>query len=232
MELAPRMDHAVLFSGDGDFKPLVESLQRQGVRVSVVSTIRSQPPMIADELRRQADNFIELDDLREVIGRPPREPRTDPRPDPRFEGRFDSRTSTVPPPPSSVVPSPARRRAFGRRHGERSGEVTFGPAALRARPAGAGVCMCGRFTAAGMPVTCSGSLRRRKMSELPPLTLYLAAPRGFCAGVDRAIKIVEMALASGGRPSSCGTRSSTTSSWSTTSGQGGCVRRGTGRMPR
>ena len=58
---------------DGDFRPLVESLQRQGVRVSVVSTIRSQPPMIADELRRQADNFIELDELRDVIGRPPRE---------------------------------------------------------------------------------------------------------------------------------------------------------------
>lgn len=73
MELAPRLDHAVLFSGDGDFRPLVESLQRQGVRVSVVSTTRSQPPMIADDLRRQADNFIELDALREVIGRPPRE---------------------------------------------------------------------------------------------------------------------------------------------------------------
>lgn len=70
MELAPRVDHIVLFSGDGDFRPLVESLQRQGVRVSVVSTIRSQPPMISDELRRQADNFIELDDLRDVIGRP------------------------------------------------------------------------------------------------------------------------------------------------------------------
>jgi uncharacterized LabA/DUF88 family protein len=63
----------VLFSGDGDFRPLVESLQRQGVRVSVVSTIRSQPPMIADELRRQADNFIDLNDLKEVIGRPPRD---------------------------------------------------------------------------------------------------------------------------------------------------------------
>ena len=73
MELAPRVDHIVLFSGDGDFRPLVESLQRQGVRVSVVSTIRTQPPMIADELRRQTDNFIELDDLRDVIGRPPRE---------------------------------------------------------------------------------------------------------------------------------------------------------------
>lgn len=80
MELAHRLDHAVLFSGDGDFKPLVEALQRAGVRVSVVSTIRSQPPMIADDLRRQADNFIELDELREVVGRPQREPR-----EPRFQ---------------------------------------------------------------------------------------------------------------------------------------------------
>jgi len=77
LELAPHVDHMVIFSGDGDFRPLVESLQRQGVRVSVVSTIRSQPPMISDDLRRQVDNFIELDDLREVIGRPPREPMPD-----------------------------------------------------------------------------------------------------------------------------------------------------------
>jgi len=77
MELAPHVDHIVLFSGDGDFRPLVESLQRQGVRVSVVSSIRTQPPMIADELRRQADNFIELNDLKDVLGRPPREPRED-----------------------------------------------------------------------------------------------------------------------------------------------------------
>jgi uncharacterized LabA/DUF88 family protein len=75
METAPYVDHIVLFSGDGDFRPLVEALQRKGVRVSVVSTIRSQPPMIADDLRRQADNFIELEDLKDVIGRPPREPR-------------------------------------------------------------------------------------------------------------------------------------------------------------
>ncbi|MDE0970534.1 MAG: NYN domain-containing protein [Octadecabacter sp.] len=73
MELAPHVDHIVIFSGDGDFCPLVSSLQRKGVRVSVVSTIRSQPPMIADELRRQCDNFIELDELRNVIGRPTRE---------------------------------------------------------------------------------------------------------------------------------------------------------------
>ena len=72
MELAPHIDHMVLFSGDGDFRPLVASIQRKGVRVSVCSTIRTQPPMIADDLRRQADNFIELDELRDVIGRSPR----------------------------------------------------------------------------------------------------------------------------------------------------------------
>ena len=77
METADHVDHIVLFSGDGDFRPLVEAVQRKGVRVSVVSTIRSQPPMISDELRRQADNFIELDELRDVIGRPPREPRAE-----------------------------------------------------------------------------------------------------------------------------------------------------------
>ena len=69
MELAPRLDHAVLFSGDGDYCPLVDALQRQGVRVSVVSTIRGQTPMASDGLRRQADNFIELAELRDVIGR-------------------------------------------------------------------------------------------------------------------------------------------------------------------
>lgn len=81
MELASRVDHVVLFSGDGDLRRLVESLQRRGVRVSVVSSIRSQPPMISDELRRQADNFIELGDLRDVVGRPPRDGRQSVRPD-------------------------------------------------------------------------------------------------------------------------------------------------------
>ena len=75
MEMADRIDHMVLFSGDGDFRPLVAGMQRKGVRVSVVSTIRSQPPMIADELRRQADNFIELEELKDVVGRPPRPAR-------------------------------------------------------------------------------------------------------------------------------------------------------------
>jgi uncharacterized LabA/DUF88 family protein len=72
MEMADHVEHIVLFSGDGHFRPLVEVLQRKGVRVSVVSTIRSSPPMIADDLRRQADNFIELEELKDVIGRPPR----------------------------------------------------------------------------------------------------------------------------------------------------------------
>lgn len=73
METAEHVDHIVLFSGDGDFRPLIEAIQRKGVRVSVVSTIRSNPPMIADDLRRQADNFIELDELKDVVGRPPRD---------------------------------------------------------------------------------------------------------------------------------------------------------------
>ena len=69
MEMAPHLDHIVLFSGDGDFRRLVEAVQRKGVRVSVVSTINSSPPMIADELRRQADNFIELSDIQSDIQR-------------------------------------------------------------------------------------------------------------------------------------------------------------------
>jgi uncharacterized LabA/DUF88 family protein len=70
LELAPRLDHAVLFSGDGDFRRLVQAVQARGVRVTVVSTVKSQPPQIADELRRQADVFVELADLLPEVGRP------------------------------------------------------------------------------------------------------------------------------------------------------------------
>lgn len=70
LELAPRIDHAILFSGDGDFRRLVQAMQSKGVRVTVVSTLKSQPPMIADELRRQADDFVELADLMQDYGRP------------------------------------------------------------------------------------------------------------------------------------------------------------------
>ena len=169
MELAPRVDHIVLFSGDGDFRPLVESLQRQGVRVSVVSTIRSQPPMIADELRRQADNFIELDELRDVIGRPPREPRPIVEP-----GRYVGR--------SEVTERAARAALF----------VCGLTCARDGRQGWTG----GRSF--DLP-SCAPTAAEARMTK-PPLTLYLAAPRGFCAGVDRAIKIVEMALEKWGAP--------------------------------
>ena len=69
LELSPHIDHMVLFSGDGDFRSLVEAVQRRGVRVSVISTVQSQPPMVADELRRQADEFIDLAHLIPKIGR-------------------------------------------------------------------------------------------------------------------------------------------------------------------
>ena len=72
LELAPHIDHAFLFSGDGDFTALVAALQRKGVRVTVVSTTRTSPPMASDDLRRQADAFLELADLSGLIGRPPR----------------------------------------------------------------------------------------------------------------------------------------------------------------
>lgn len=69
MEMAECVDHILLFSGDGDFRRLVEAVQRKGVRVTVISTVKSQPPMVADELRRQADNFVELSDLASSIAR-------------------------------------------------------------------------------------------------------------------------------------------------------------------
>jgi uncharacterized LabA/DUF88 family protein len=81
MELAQHIDQMVLFSGDGDFRSVVEAVQRRGVRVTVVSTICSQPPMVADELRRQADVFTDIMELQSKIGRDlsersaPREPR-------------------------------------------------------------------------------------------------------------------------------------------------------------
>lgn len=73
MEMAEAVDHIVLFSGDGDFRPLVEAAQRRGRKVSVVSTLATQPPMIADELRRQADHFIDLTAMQAAVGRDPSE---------------------------------------------------------------------------------------------------------------------------------------------------------------
>ena len=75
LELADKVDHVVLFSGDSDFRRLVEAVQRKGVRVSVVSSVRTSPPMVADELRRQADDFLELAEIAPEFTRRQTEPR-------------------------------------------------------------------------------------------------------------------------------------------------------------
>ncbi len=106
MEMADHIGEMVLFSGDGDFRSLVEAVQRRGVRVTVVSTISTQPPMVADELRRQADQFVDIVDLQAKIGRdptergerPPREPREvrEPRHTPQFLQRPTPARERVP----------------------------------------------------------------------------------------------------------------------------------------
>ncbi len=96
MELAEHIDQMVLFSGDGDFRSLVEAVQRRGVHVTVVSTISSQPPLIADELRREADVFTDLVELKSKIARDPSE-RAAPR-EPRYHApQFLQRTTTTAP---------------------------------------------------------------------------------------------------------------------------------------
>lgn len=98
MRLARELDHIVLFSGDGDFRSLVQALQEMGKRVSVISTLETQPAMIADELRRQADQFIDLADLEREIGRTPpqrtprenREPRANGSSSPRAAPQYGS----------------------------------------------------------------------------------------------------------------------------------------------
>ena len=71
LEMSPYYDHLVLFSGDGDFTALVAALQRRGKRVTVVSTLATQTPMISDELRRQADFFLDVAELAKIVGRTP-----------------------------------------------------------------------------------------------------------------------------------------------------------------
>src|SRR3979411_3355976 len=96
MELAEHVDQIVLFSGDGDFRSLVEAVQRRVVRVTVVSTISSQPPLIADELRRQADVLTDLLELKCKIGRDPSE-RPAPREPRQHAQQFLQRATTMPP---------------------------------------------------------------------------------------------------------------------------------------
>ena len=142
LELAPRIDHAVLFSGDSDFRRLVEAVQRKGVRVSVVSSIRTSPPMVADELRRQADQFLELADIAPEFTRRQTEPRV--------------RGRAAAPDPGRTVPRSARRGVTTpRRRRERQ------PTPGRDCP------LCPRLAATGRPTARhipTGSTRRCRAS--------------------------------------------------------------------
>jgi uncharacterized LabA/DUF88 family protein len=69
LEISKHVDRIVLFSGDGDFRAMIEAVQRRGVHVTIVSSIKTKPPMVSEELRRQADTFFELDELKDAIGR-------------------------------------------------------------------------------------------------------------------------------------------------------------------
>jgi len=82
MEQAERLDHAILFSGDSDLRRVVEAVQRRGVRVTAVSSMRNSPPLIGDDLRRQVDRFVELGDIARDFTRRPSEPRARPNPSP------------------------------------------------------------------------------------------------------------------------------------------------------
>ena len=118
----------VLFSGDGDFRSLVEAVQRRGVRVTVISTISTQPPMVADELRRQADVFLDIAELQTKIGRDPserapREPR-EPRP------RAPAHAAVPAARPGAATRRRRRLRGLGLRYenagaGENSGPCCF-----------------------------------------------------------------------------------------------------------
>lgn len=100
LSLASKLDHVILFTGNGDFKRAIEAVQAMGVRVTIVSTIKSQPPMASDELRRQADRFFDLADLEKEIGRvggAARKPRPAPNDDVEddFEGEFEDEFEDV-----------------------------------------------------------------------------------------------------------------------------------------
>ena len=100
MRLVEHLDHVVLFTGDGDFRALVGALQMRGCRVSVVSTLQTQPPMVADELRRHADQFIDLADLEKLIGR---DPSTRPVREPASRAAYSRAVAT---PPATVLDFP------------------------------------------------------------------------------------------------------------------------------
>ena len=108
LEMSPYYDHFVLFSGDGDFTALVAALQRKGKRVTVVSTLTTPTPMISDDLRRQADFFLDVAELAKTVGRPPAAERTPVDRTPRAAVTGCARSSTLPSRPSCARPEPPR----------------------------------------------------------------------------------------------------------------------------
>ncbi|MEM8617932.1 MAG: NYN domain-containing protein, partial [Pseudomonadota bacterium] len=84
LETSAHVDHIVIFSGNGDFRRAVEAVKAKGVRVTVISTVKSQPQMIGDDLRREADVFIDLDEMSDLVARPRRDN------DDRGPGHYDN----------------------------------------------------------------------------------------------------------------------------------------------
>ena len=73
MKSMNKADYLFLFSGDGDFKPLLEECQLNGhAQIVVVSTLHSEPPVVSDELRKQADHYIDWANLEPVVKLNPR----------------------------------------------------------------------------------------------------------------------------------------------------------------
>ena len=144
MELAPHIDHMVLFSGDGDFRSLVESVQRRGVRVTVVSTISTQPPMVADELRRQADIFLDIVELQPKIGRDPSERPPASRAEPRQHAPQHTPQFLQRGPGRSA---PGRRRRRFRRLIRRGASPTIPDMAGQSSKAGRDCPLCPRLVA-------------------------------------------------------------------------------------
>ncbi len=89
MQMSDKLDHVILFSGNGDFRRVIEAIQAKSVRVSVVSTVKSSPPMASDELRRQADSFFDLADLENLIGRRGGPARKPAKPAPDYDDDFE-----------------------------------------------------------------------------------------------------------------------------------------------
>ena len=123
MRLVDRLDHIVLFTGDGDFRALVAALQQCGRRVSVVSTLQTQPPMVADELRRQADQFIDLADLEDQVCR-----------DPASRPVREAREGGLSAQPGAATGAGARNAELSRRGGRRAALAAIAGDAAMTQP--------------------------------------------------------------------------------------------------